>query len=211
MIEIYERLPAEFRASSDPEEVMTVWRGDNIGVAATGMMCRLSDSEQAEHLVYELVKLGKDAINDLIDAQTDAHHRSPLISVTSAIVRAQTYAKRKNEETIYELCVPAGKLIRDPYGRGMLGNNNDSELFVIGSVEPSEIVGIKTNNGEITASELLAPDQQTGNILMSTFAHAHFRHFPEHIEGHDDPTRQPNRFGEWDRSQSWVNEVQIAA
>lgn len=210
MIEVYERLPEEFRASSDPEELISLWRGDKLGVAATGITCRLGDLEQAEHLVYELVKRGKDAINDLIDAQTDAHHMSPLISVTSAIVRAQTYAKRKEEETIYELRVPASKLILDPYGRGMLGDNNDSELFVIGSVEPAEIVGIKTNNGEITASELLAPDQQTGNMLTSTFAHAHFRHFPEHIEGHDDPTRQPNRFGEWDRSQSWVTEAAAA-
>jgi hypothetical protein len=86
MIEIYESLPAEFRASADPDEKLALWRGDKTGMAVTGMTCRLGDVGQAEHLVYELVRRGAGSINDLIDAQTDAHHMSPLISVTSAIV-----------------------------------------------------------------------------------------------------------------------------
>ncbi|HEX5456092.1 MAG TPA: hypothetical protein VFW77_01870 [Candidatus Saccharimonadales bacterium] len=207
MIEIFETLPAEFRASSDPGEQLTLWRGDKAGMAVTGMTCRLGNGEQAEHLVYEMVRRGTDTINDLIDRQTDAHHMSPLISVTNAIVRAQRYAGRKKEETIYELRIPASKLILDPYGRGRLGDNNDSELFVIGSIEPSEIVGIKTNNDEVTASELLAPADQTGSMLTAVFAQAQLSHFPDNIEGVNDPTRQPNRFGEWDRSQTWVAEA----
>ncbi len=209
MKEIYDLLPDEFRASPDPDEPLTLWRGDKIGIAVAGITCRLGSPEQAEHLVYEMVKRGKDPINDLIDAQTDADHHSPLISVTNAIVRAQAYAGRREEETIYELRIPASKLICDPYGRGKLGSNNDGELFVIGSIQPSEIVAVKINNNDLTASELLAPDQQTGNMLSAIFIHSSLSHhfYEDVVEGYNDPSRQPNRHGEWDRSQSWSIET----
>lgn len=189
---IYETLPAEFRASDDPEDVLTLWRGDKIGRAATGMICRLGDTEAADHFIYEVASRGVDELNNLIDLHTGASIYSPMISVTNAISRAQEFASHP-DETIYRLELPASRLIRDPYAVGRPHRGNDTELFVVGEVTPSDIVAVKTNNEDINASEFLEPHEQTGKVLcISWGVGVLLCDFP------DDPSRQPNRYGVWE-------------
>lgn len=154
MIEVWQELPPEFKLA-DPEAPVTIWRGDKIGKLATGMYCRLTDADP-EQTVLEVARQGYDALIGLVDKHTSAHQDSPLVSVARDIRLAQFFAgARDNNETIYEISVPAHRLLRDPENIGTPRWPKDSELFVIGAINPSDIVRIKANNAELDASELV--------------------------------------------------------
>jgi hypothetical protein len=156
MIEVWRELPPEFRFP-DPEAPTTVWRGDKLGRLATGMSCRLADTDaDPVQTVLDIARQGGDALNDLIDRHTSAYHDSPLVSVAGDIRLAQLFAGfRDRDETIYEINVPAHRLLRNPENIGTRRWPKDSELFMIGAIKPSDIVGYKQNNTDRGASELL--------------------------------------------------------
>ena len=154
MIELWDVLPEEFRLP-DPEALVTVWRGDKLGKIATGMACRLVDSDPVDNVLQVALK-GRRALIELVDKYTSAWEESPLVSVAADIRLAQFFTGfRGRDETIYELSIPAHRLMRDPENIGTPRWPKDSELFVVGRVEPSDIVRVKTNNNDDSASELL--------------------------------------------------------
>jgi len=191
---IFDILPTEFRVSTDPLAMITLWRGDKIGREVIGMLCSLGDVATAEQQVTDAALGGRDALNQLIDRHTDKDPDSPLISVTSAIARAQGYARRPGE-TVFELALPAYRLFGDPYNIGSPRRGNATELFVAGRILPSDITAIKRNNHDTSASELFHRDANgTPWILSASWLSPQFRH---------DPNRKPNPLGIWDRTQSW--------
>ena len=154
MIEVWRELPPEFRLP-DPERLVTAWRGDKLGKLATGMSCRLTgvDPEQA---VLDIARQGYEALLDLVDEHTYTHPESPLVSVATDIRLAQLFAGvRQEDETIYEIRVPAHRVLRDAENIGAPRWPKDSEIFVIGAICPTDIVRVKTNNYEQDASEAL--------------------------------------------------------
>jgi hypothetical protein len=154
MLELWKTLPEEFKLP-DPEATVTVWRGDKLGKFATGMSCRLSAAEP-EQVVLEAANQGREALVSLIDRHTSAYPDSPLVSVATDIRLAQLFAGfRETEETIYEINVPAHRLLRDPENTGTPLWPHDSELFVVGKIQPSDIARLKINNHDDTASELV--------------------------------------------------------
>jgi hypothetical protein len=163
MLEVWHSLPSEFRLP-DPEATVTVWRGDKLGKLATGMACRL-DTGDPQQVVLETARQGYEALLHLIDRHTSAFSNSPLVSVAGDIRLAQFFAGfRDIDETIYEINVPAHRLLRDPENIGTPRWPKDSELFVIGTVQPEEIVKLKTNNHESAASELVFEQNGRGYI-----------------------------------------------
>jgi hypothetical protein len=184
---IYDRLPEEFRVSADPTELIRVWRGDTLGRHVTGMMCRLSSVESAEIQVREAAGAGVEGLNQLIDLHTDGDRISPLISVATAISLAQAYSTRENE-TIYEIEIPASRLLRDPYS---IGNprGNEAELFVIGAITPLDFRALKTNNHDRRASDLMYQREVRGKTLTFIASSiSDYRH---------DPAKPRNPAGIW--------------
>lgn len=154
MIEVWQELPPEFRLP-DPEASVTLWRGDKLGKFATGMSCRLT-SANPEQTVLEAARKGYNALFDLVNEHTSAHQDSPLVSVATDIRLAQLFAgAREKDETIYEVKIPAHRLLRDPENIGTPRWPKDSELFVIGAITPGDIIRCKKNNPDPNASELV--------------------------------------------------------
>lgn len=163
MIEVWQDLPTEFRLP-DPEAPITLWRGDKLGKLATGMSCRLTRTDP-EMEVLEIAHRGYDALINLVDSHTSAHPDSPLVSVATDIRLAQFFAGfRDRNETIYEIKVPAHRLLRDPENIGTPRWPKDSELFVIGQIEASEITRVKMNSNHQSASELAFSEDGRGYI-----------------------------------------------
>jgi hypothetical protein len=154
MLELWQALPEDFRLP-DPEAEVTVWRGDKIGKSATGMACRLQ-FEDPDQVVIDVANAGSEALETLIDGHTSADPNSPLISVATDIRLAQFYAGYRDEdETIYEITMPAHRFLRDPKDRATPRWPQNAELFVVGGIHPDEITKFKTNNNDRDASELL--------------------------------------------------------
>lgn len=154
MTDLWQSLPAEFRFP-EPEAQVTLWRGDKLGVAATGMACRLTEGDP-QQVVLDAARQGRGALTELIDGHTSMSPDSPLVSVTPNLRMAQLFAGvRSANETIYEVTLPARRLVRDPYKIGAPSWPADSEVFVVGGIRPSDIKQIKTNNADPAASELL--------------------------------------------------------
>jgi hypothetical protein len=155
MLEVWHSLPPEFRLPR-PEARVTLWRGDKIGKIATGMCCRLSAEYSPDQVVFDIAQRGYDALTHLVDQHTSAHPDSPLVSTTSNLRMAQLFANSGDRsETIYEINVPAHRILRDPESIGAPQWPKDSELFVIGDILPSDVSRIKTNNDDQIASELI--------------------------------------------------------
>lgn len=164
MIEVWQELPPEFRLP-DPNSLVTVWRGDKLGKLATGMSCRLTGADP-EQTVLDVARKGYDALLELVDEHTTTHPESPLVSVATDIRLAQLFAGvRADDETLYEITIPAHRILRDVKNIGTPRWPKDSELFVIGSIEPASIVRVKTNNAEQDASELLFWENGLGYFL----------------------------------------------
>jgi hypothetical protein len=193
VIEVWRELPTEFRLP-DPEAMVTLWRGDKLGKLVTGMSCRLTQADPVK-TVLEAARVGYDALIDLVDEHTSAHPRSPLVSVAADIRLAQFFADSSDEnETIYEINILAHRILRDPENIGTPLWPKDSELFVIGTIDPSDIARIKSNNSEQRASELLF--WENGRSYIADYS--------TNISAIPTP-QLPNPLGEWVDSAVAVN------
>ena len=104
--------------------------------------------------VTTAVEQGEDAMFTMVDRQTSKYELSPLVSMTSDLRLAQLFSGRQGE-TIYEIEIPAYRLIKDPFNTGTKRWAPDTEFFALGQVLPEEIRAYKLNNEDRRASELL--------------------------------------------------------
>ena len=184
MLEIWNSLPPEFRLP-DPEAHVTVWRGDKISRLATGMSCRLQGCD-SERVVLQASRNGPKALLNLVDRQTGAAPDSPLTSVATDLRMAQLYARPDEEETIFEVSIPAHRIVRDPSSIGAPYWPKDSEMFVVGGIELSDYRKFKSNNDNCAASELAFTED---GVTWVATALSNPRKFPD--------TVLPNPLGVW--------------
>jgi len=152
MNHLWESLPPDFRFE-DPTVLVTAWRGDRVGRAAIGITCTL-ESGNPEDVVIDAARQGTDKLLKLIDRHTGTSRNSPLVSVTTDLRIAQRFAGDP-KSTIYEITIPAGRLMRDPLNTGTPGYPIDTEVFTVGAIQPEEITAVKVNNSDPDASELI--------------------------------------------------------
>ena len=195
MLEIWNSLPPEFRLP-DPEAHVTVWRGDKISRLATGMSCRLQGCD-SERVVLQASRNGPKSLLNLVDRQTGAAPDSPLISVATDLRMAQLYARPDEEETIFEVSIPAHRIVRDPGSIGAPRWPQDSELFVVGAIKPSNLKRFKSNNDNRAASELAFTDD---GVTWVANALSNPRTFPDTI--------LPNPLGVWEEVNSSVGSLE---
>lgn len=141
-----------YRVGSDPDEPFTLWRGDKIGKELTGMNCRLQDVD-AEQAVFDSLFIKypnlRTVVTRHVRGSEDAPYKSPYISLTSSFQIAEMFSE-DSSETIYEITLPASKLVADPPTKS---EKEPVELLAIGRVEPIEITGIaRTDQSEVTSS-----------------------------------------------------------
>ncbi len=133
---IWEMLPEKYRASEDPDEVISLWRGDFRGYENQGMRCRLLDgSIDPEQVVYDSLFVKYPSIRTLVARHTHSNHNSPFVSLTDDIEIARSF----NSGAIYRVEIPAARLVVDP-PKGECSKHE--EALAIGMVLPCEIVDV---------------------------------------------------------------------
>ena len=136
---LWDNLPADYRASDDPQESFTLWRGDRMGQEATGINCSLGKAD-AEEVVYKSLFIKYPSLKTVVKRHCLDSFSSPLISLTSDVNVASEFATYYNS-CIYEVTLPASRLIADPI-RGYI----DMEFLAIGRIEPADITAILLNH-----------------------------------------------------------------
>lgn len=196
---VWENLPDKFKLGEDPEQPVTLWRGDRIGKEVMGMHCHLEPEKDPEEEVYVSLFVKYPQLKTVVKRHCRDSFNTPFVSLARDIRVAQYFADpesvdgRPPDTTIYEVTIPTFRLVVIPLGAKHLPAEQSEELLAIGTVEPTEITAIKRNNTPL-ATELL--DVNTGiAIEHSSFAINALR---------DTAIRPVNPNGEWDRSMSWV-------
>ncbi len=138
-LRIWENLPPAYRASDDPEEIITLWRGDVTGKGMVGMTCELEESLDPEDYVYKSLFKKYPNIRTLVKRHTHSNHNSPFISLTDSLELADTFSPDPTTNTVYQITVPAYRLVIDP-PRG--DDTPHIEALAIGRIEPGEITAI---------------------------------------------------------------------
>ena len=184
-LDIWHALPEEFRFK-DPEQPITAWRADTAGKHLVGMTSRIKRVEP-HALVAGIGQAGPDQLARWVDRHTSSSDRSPFVSLTTDLRFAQLFAEQPGS-TIYEVTLPAHRLVRDAHNTGTPGWAPDTEVLAIGAIEPHEITGYKVNNDDPRASELIYEDER-GITRMAGFD-SNFDKIPR-------PTT-PNPHGVWE-------------
>ncbi len=191
MYRLFDALPEAYRVHPDPNAMLTVWRGAKVARATVGFRCSMQ--ADATDYLLQVAAGGPEALNAVIDKHTSSSkENSPFVSVATDPRLSQLMASR-GDETVYELMLPAHRLVGDPERIGAPSRPNGTELFVVGEITPTDIVAVKLNNNEQRASELLHSVE--GRQYLHTFL--------SFIHDNSPVPTELNPHGVWDRSANW--------
>lgn len=141
-LRIWQELPVRYRVSNDPEEPITLWRGDSLKYATTGMVSILS-SNLAEQAVYNSLQHGAyPPLRTLVSRHVQGNESdSPFISLTNDIEIARKFSQSESE-VVYKLSLPAFRLVADPLWAKAPAGEIPVEYLAIGRIELSDIIDV---------------------------------------------------------------------
>ncbi len=132
----WEKLPRRYRAGDDPDELLTLYRATTADQSAYGMLSnafRLFGFD-ATRKAQALAHAPPWEIAGQIDRFTSSSELSPFLP--AAWERSQTASWAQNQREVYEIRVPARRVLVDGDNTGNL-----REAMIVGAVLPEEIVG----------------------------------------------------------------------
>ena len=175
----YSKVDPKYHASANRNDEITLYKGAPRGYESEGLLSMALSRGLTSHVaeVKEIVENGdNELIRELFDEHTSYYSHTALLSATFNPEQAQVFAptrsfSRKEDKTIYQLRIKAGRCVVDCYDTGNCGSGK--ELLILGAIFPEEISAVKIINDD-EHSELIGtwngvsvirhhPDKNSGN------------------------------------------------
>ena len=164
----------------NPEEVITVFRGDVAGLYSQGIFSRAFKSNNIERILQakRIVEGGNEQeISRLIDMHTCSYPFSPFISTTYNPEMAQFFAPtrfhvlKQPKRTIYKIQISVNRVIIDADDIGKSGKCG--EVLVLGLIYPFEIKAFKKVNDDLSSEFLV--DRRLKSTYLWRSANRHVK------------------------------------
>jgi hypothetical protein len=151
----YSKIPSKYCASSDPNEVLTLYKGAVRGLEVNGFPSNAITRDVLDHIweVKGMIESGDEAlIKELLQQHTNAYLFTALLSATYNPEMAQVFAptnplvRKAEDKTIYRLMIRADRCIVDIHDHSNCGSS--MELLILGAIFPDEIEAVKIVNDD---------------------------------------------------------------
>ncbi|MFH1585565.1 MAG: hypothetical protein ABIB79_02270 [archaeon] len=151
----YAQINPKYHVSENSDDEVILYKGAKRGYEQEGLLSMALNGGLANHVVEvkAIIEQGNDElIRELFDQHTSYYSYTALLSATFNPEQAQVFApthplaRKRQDETIYQIRIKANRCVVDCYDTGNCGPNK--EVLILGTIFPEEISAVKLINDD---------------------------------------------------------------